>query len=137
MKFFVSFLFFTFFIMYCSNQVTNSEVSNNQVSFFTDRQSYSENDTIIVTIDNESDSTLMIGLRCGGTLEMFYQKMENNNWSDNMYFYYMTLRCPTIMDSVLSNEKFSQPFLSSIFDSSGTYRLVLNETIFSNSFTIN
>ena len=135
MKLFTLILLFLLFILNCSNQPTNSD-SAKRVNFFTDKHFYFETDTINFTLLNHSDSTLYIGLRCGTMLEMFYQKKENNIWSDNLLFDYMLLNCPTFLDSVKSDGKFKQSIPATIFKSRGTFRLKVNEEIISNSFDI-
>lgn len=136
MKFFILILIFAIFISNCSNPSTNGDLDSN-INFFTDKPFYTEIDTISLTLTNNSDRLLIIGLRCGEMLEMFYQKKENDLWSENLWFDYMTLRCYSLLDSVNSNDEFQQSIPTSIFKDTGTFRLILNEEIVSNSFDIN
>lgn len=115
----------------------NTDISDNKISFITDKESYYADDTIKITLANNTDSILIIGLRCGTTLEMFYQVKENNSWSENKFFDFMALKCLTLIDTVRSNENFFQPLPASAFKSPGTFRLVLNDDIISNTFIIN
>lgn len=128
----------------CQNSISTGNATD-LISFRTDKTSYSISDTIDIILKNESYSKILIGLRCGGYLEMFYQKKEENIWSDNLSFWYMSLRCLTVVDTLESNNIFNYSLESAIFDSTGTYRLVLkyyrsSENIerieYSNSFEI-
>ena len=137
MKLFIALLVMILFITACYNQPTDTDVSEGKISFITDKEFYNAIDTVNFTVVNNSDSLLIIGLRCGGMLEMFYQIKEDSSWSENKFFDYMTLRCLTVIDTIKSKEKFSQSIPASDFKSSGTFRLVLNEDIISNAFIIN
>ncbi len=127
----------------CQNP-TNTETPINQINFTTDRTNYSKSDSINIILDNKSDSEFLIGLRCNTYLEMFYQKKENNVWSDDLWLWYMSFRCPTAIDTVEPNNIFNFFIKSEMLDSSGTYRFVLRyhsmenvEAIkYSNSFVI-
>ena len=128
----------------CQNSISTGNATD-RISFRSDKTSYSISDTIDIILKNESYSKILIGLRCGGYLEMFYQKKEENIWSDNLSFWYMSLRCLTVVDTLESNNIFNYSLESAIFDSTGTYRLVLkyyrsSENIerieYSNSFEI-
>jgi hypothetical protein len=129
----------------CQKQSTGIDDSLDQISFSTDTFSYTELDTINLFLENESDYNIIIGLRCGGYLEMFFQKKENRHWSDNLWFWYMSLRCPTSVDTVQSNSRFTHSIPAEIFNSKGTFRLLVDvyipernssETIISNAFKI-
>lgn len=93
-------------------------------------------DTIYLKIDNTTDTNFEIALRCGQFLEMFYQKKENNNWSDALFFSYMYLKCPTFIDTIKSNDSFQSLIKVDLFETTGTFRLVLNNSVSSNSFEI-
>ena len=131
-------------IVNCQNP-TSTENSLNKISFLTDKTSYTILDSINIVLENRSNSDIYIGLRCGNYLEMFYQKKEDNVWSDNLWFWWMSLRCPTVIDSIRPNTVFTYLIKSEIFDTTGTYRLVIDfyeqieDTMiskFSNTFTI-
>jgi hypothetical protein len=111
-------------IIGCQDPST-TENSLNQIKLQTNKSSYSKLDSINIVLDNKSNSDILIGLRCGNYLEMFYQKKEINVWSDNLWFWYMSLRCATVIDTIRQSSVFNYSIKSEIFDSTGTYRLVL------------
>ena len=76
---------------------------------------------------------------------MSYQKKENSHWSDNLLFGYMSLHCPTVLDTIQANSTFTHSIPAEIFESTGTFRLLVdfhipdknsNEKVLSNSFKI-
>ena len=76
---------------------------------------------------------------------MFYQKKENNDWSENLWLGYMSLRCLTVLDTIQANSTFTHSLPADTFGSTGTFRLIVEvhkpatncrETIISNSFKI-
>jgi hypothetical protein len=111
-------------IIGCQDPAT-TENSLNQIKLQTNKSSYSKLDSINIVLHNKSDSDILISLRCGNYLEMFYQIKEINVWSDNLWFWYMSLRCETVIDTIGQNSVFNYSIKSEIFDSTGTYRLVL------------
>ena len=131
-------LFFTgivisiIFITGCS---TEPDIEEHSFEFLTTQTNYLTSDTITVTIINDSTDVFDFGLRCGGYLEMFYQKEENGEWSDNQWLWYMSLLCPTIIDSVKSGESFSYEMPAEWFKGTGTFRLILGE-YYSNRFIL-
>jgi hypothetical protein len=124
-------------IIGCQNP-TSTENSSNQIIFKTDKTSYSKTDSITVYIENNTNSPFKIFLRCGSYLEMYYQKKENNSWSKNLWFPWMRLYCPSLLDTIKEHNNYKFIFLSDLIDSSGTYRLILSidTLIVSNSFDI-
>ena len=129
----------------CCQQTATRNNSTNPVDFKTDKTSYSDSDSLNITIENKSIPEIVIGLRCDRYLEIFYQKKENKIWTDNLEFWYMSLGCKTNADTLESNSFFNHKLDSKIFESTGTYRLVLDYynpaenksgTVYSNSFEI-
>jgi len=129
----------------CQNQLADKNTSSDPINFSTDKSSYAKSDNISINLRNTSSSYITIGLRCGRYLEMSYQKKENNHWSDNLWFEYMSLGCPTMLDTVQAEGEFTDSLPVKRFDSSGTFRLLVkvykppadsSETIISNSFKI-
>ncbi len=125
MKLLFPFSFLILIIISCGN-LTKTKTLVNQVNFETDKTSYSRIDSININIENGTDYGLVIGLRCKKYLEVYYQKKELDSWSDNLNFWYMSLGCPTAMDTIEPNGTFKYSMKSEIFDSTGIYRLVLN-----------
>jgi hypothetical protein len=125
----------TFFVTDCSNRITDPDHSDNTITLKTDKHVYSLDDSITVKLSNHSDSTFVIGLVCGQLLDVFYQFNEDGTWSDyiNLYMY----GCPTFFDSLKSDEVLQQAIPATALHSSGTFRLLVNEKIISNSFVIN
>lgn len=129
----------------CKKEITGIENSLNQLSLLTDQISYTNVDSINLNIENKSAFDMVIGLRCGVYLEMYYQKEENNVWSDNLFFGYMSLHCPTFLDTIPTNNTFAHSIQSEIFESTGTFRFLVpyylprkdtNMVAVSNSFEI-
>ncbi len=138
MKMIFIYIVFLLLTVSCQNS-TSSESSLNQISFLTDKIHYTKLDSINIVLENKSNSDFLIGLRCGEYLEMFYQKKEDNVWTENIWFWYMSLKCPTLIDTIQPTSVFNYSIKPGIFDSTGTYRLVIEGTKiikFSNSFEI-
>jgi len=119
-------------IMGCS---TEPSTDKNSLTLTTSKINYSTSDTIIVRIVNNMDDVYRFGLRCGSYLEMYYQVEVDGNWSENQWFDYMSLRCGTVIDSVLFGEVYEFKLPSSWLHSVGTFRLSMNE-LYSNGFVV-
>ncbi len=141
--FLISFLFFIT-LASCNNLVETNDYEN-QIYFKTNMPSYSNIDTVKVELRNKTTNDIVIGLRCGIYLEMFYQKRVDGVWTENLFFTYMTLKCASIPDTIEPNSFCRYIMSPADFDSSGLYRLVLNYNygrknpagvIYSNSFEI-
>jgi len=98
---------------------------SDEITFSTDRLSYAESDTIHLSLKNNSAVDITSGLRCGAYLEMFYQKREIEKWSDNLWFWYMSLRCPTHLNTIKAKTTFAHSIPAAILDSTGTFRLLV------------
>jgi len=118
------------------DEPTSTIYKYSKIVFSTENNSFAKTDSIRISLENKSDSAFIIGLRCGEYLEMFYQRREKGVWSGDINFWYMTLRCPTIVDSIQSQSIFHYSIEPELFDSSGTYRLLIGNAIVSNSFEI-
>ena len=145
MKTFISLILLTLLFLSCEKETTAINGSVNQISFSTDKFSYTSLDTIYLSLDNKKDLGIIIALRCGVYLEMSYQRKENGHWSEDLWFWYMWLRCPTMLDTVEANSTFNHSLPADIFESTGTFRLLLGcssttndsgEVVISNSFDI-
>ena len=128
------FLLFSVFVS-CDNPTSTTNKSN-KVVFQTENNSYSKTDSINLIIDNQTDFNFVIALRCSSFLEMYFQKMQGGVWSENLWFPWMSYKCPTFLDTLQLNDVFHYSIEAGIFDSSGTYRLVLDSLIVSNTFVI-
>jgi len=129
-------LLIIFFSIGCEGPL--STIENNRIIFRTTSNSYFTTDSIKVFIKNNTLSDFKIALRCGGYLEMYYQKKENNTWSNNLWFSWMSLTCFTTINTIKKYNAFEFTIPSDEIDVSGTYRLILaNDTlIVSNSFEV-
>ena len=126
MKIIISSIFILFFnIVGCKNNIL-TENQINKIIFRTDKSSYLNSDTVKIILANESNNKISIGLRCGIYLEMYYQKKENEVWTDNIPFWYMSLRCLTIIDTLEKGNNINFDLNIDRFISIGEYRLVLN-----------
>lgn len=122
-----SFLFMlVVFLLAGCDEINEFNKDYEQISLSTDRFSYTELDTINLSLENKSDFNTIIGLRCGSFLEMFYQRKKNNHWSDNLLLPWMFLRCPTFLETVHSNSTFAHSIPAEVFGSTGSFRLLVN-----------
>ena len=125
-------LFLTFS---CKDPISSD---NNQINFRTGNNSYLTTDSIKVFIENDMNSDFEIFLRCGSYLEMYYQKKDNDSWSKNLWFSWMSLKCISVLEKIKRHDTFEFIIPSKEIGTNGTYRLILaNDTsIVSNSFEI-
>jgi len=134
-------------ISYCDRNTTGIDAAKNRVRLFTDKTTYSRTeDTIMVSLENNTSSYIVFGLRCNTFLETEYQRMEKSDWSEaQMFSFYKTMFCATFIDTLESGLKYKQNFLVSHFDSTGTYRLLMHffipatgsvRYVFSNTFEL-
>ena len=107
-----------------SQQNTEKTSSFLELSF--SKSSYTESDTIKLSILNKTDSDIVIARRCGFYLEMSYQKAENGNWSENKELWYKELMCPTQLYTIKPHEKYNFSLPSAIFNSTGSFRLLIS-----------
>ena len=109
----------------CKDQGVNTSISSDQIQFSTDRNSYTESDTVKLFLANNSLSDINVGLRCGLYLEMFYQRSDNHSWGDTLWFPYMSYRCLTLLDTVGTRTTFVHFLPAQIFYATGTFRLAI------------
>jgi hypothetical protein len=111
----------------------------------TDKNEYERSDSLKVLLANNSNVEITVGLRCSRFLEMFYHEKNDDQWSDNKWFWYMALACPTLLDTVGTTTTLEHSLPAETFRSQGTFRLVVQTyvpiddtvlTVFSNSFRI-
>ena len=135
-KIFFYFLFVILFTIGCNDLVSTFE--NDEIVFKTLGNSFSTTDSIKVLIENKTHSDFDIFLRCGGYLEMYYQKKENDSWSNYLWFSWMSLKCVSVLETIKGYNNFQFIIPSDEINESGTYRLVLanDTTIVSNSFEV-
>lgn len=145
MKYFIFTLFLALAIFGCEKEPSGIGLSE-QIKLSTDKSSYSKTDSIQLFLENNSDSDIMIGLRCGEYLEMAYQMKENDNWSADKHFWYMQLGCMTVPDTIQANSTFNYSMPAVFFDTTGIFRLLVpcyvfdidsNMLVISNSFEVN
>ena len=129
-------LLIIFFASCCKVQLSTAD--NNRVVFHTVKKTFFTTDSIETLIENNSDSNFDIIIRCGSYLEMYYQKKENDTWSENLWFSWMSLACRSTPETIEKNSNFQFIIPSNEINASGTYRLILaNDTsLVSNSFEI-
>ena len=107
----------------------NKENTSGPLALSFSKSSYAESDTINLSLLNKTDSDIAIALRCGHYLEMAYQKSVNGAWSENKELPYMMLKCPTRMYTIKPHEKYDCSLLSSLFNSTGSFRLLVSFTV--------
>jgi len=140
---------FVLLVMNCQKEVTGINDLKDQIAFDTNQNNYTQADSIVVTFTNQSNQNLLFETRSGRMI-MFYQMRKDHEWSDRLYFYYSSLRGPSITDTLRPDRTVIQPMPPHIFNSTGTLRLVLDVnqmqgsspktsdeiTVYSNSFTV-
>jgi hypothetical protein len=131
-----SVLFIIFFTVGCKDSISTND--SNQIVFHTKSNSYITTDSITVLIENNTNSKFEFFLKCGENLEMYYQKKENELWSNSLWFSWMSLECVSIPETINVNNYFQFSIPSNEIIEVGTYRLLIaNDTnIVSNSFEI-
>jgi hypothetical protein len=127
-----SFYIIVLIISACSN-ATNPDESS--VIIKTGQEEYLQTDTINVILSNHTSDNYLYALRCGGYLEMFFQKLEKGTWSENKWFWYMSLRCPSVIDTLKPGDSFKYALPAEWFKDSGSFRLIMDD-LHSNTFTI-
>ena len=149
MKAFLFCASFLLLVISCQKDATGINGSVGQIKFSTDKSYYTQSDTIEAKLTNNSNVNIIFETR-SDCLIMYYQKKEKDGWSDILYFYFSSLRGPSIADTLRPNSSLTQLMPPNIFNASGTFRLVVdlieiegfiygmnNDTIvFSNSFKI-
>ncbi len=120
---------------------TNSE----RITLSTDRDLYTESDTIRLYLSNNSSTAIIVGLRCGEFLEMVYQQKRGSCWSEHMHFWFESLRCPTSLETIEARKLFVHSLPAEWLGARGTFRLIVDYrvpgrdtslTLFSNSFRV-
>ena len=127
------FLLSIFLIIDCS---TEPEVDSPAIDFYTTKTSYSTSDTLTVVVSNDSSEVFIYALRGGLYLEMFYQKEENGEWSENQWLWYMSTMMPTVLDSIQPGEIYAFDLPADWLEDIGTFRFVMDEK-YTNRFKIN
>ncbi len=113
-----------FLIFSCEKDLTNVDYRSDPIRFFTDKTIYTKSDSLYLHLENHSNNDITIVLRCGIYLKMYYQKKLDGGWSEKLCFWYMSLRCPTIPDTVQSQTTFHHTLPADYFESGGTFRLL-------------
>lgn len=145
MKIFILFTFLFLLIFGSKNEIVSVDNSIKPIRLSIDKLSYTELDSIYLSLENKSVLDIIIGLRCGVYLETSHQIKENNHWSDSKKFWYEGLECPIFLDTIQAKRIFAYSIPSGIFDSTGTFRLLTpyyvsskdtSMVVISNSFEI-
>lgn len=126
MKYLIVSLFSVALVLGCAKEPTDVVSLPAKVVVTTEKNVYHLSENVAFNIKNYSGFPLILGFRCGFPhLEMYYQRKENNQWSDTLWFDYMSLRCPTVSDTLAANLPFSSAIPASEFGGVGTYRLLV------------
>jgi hypothetical protein len=129
----------------CRQQPTAAGERSEPIQFYTERNSYTQADSIRLHIRNGSNGDLVVGRRCDLYLEMFYQKKDNQSWGDSLWPAFMSFRCTTVLDTILLNSTFSNSIPVEMFAAPGNFRLLTSVyiiqsdtslSVISNSFEI-
>ncbi len=127
-----SFYIIVLIISACSSATDPDESS---AILKTEQAQYLQTDTINVILVNHTSDNYLYALRCGVYLEMYFQKLENGTWSENKWFWYMSLRCPSVIDTLKPGDSFKYALPAEWFKDSGSFRLITDD-LHSNTFTI-
>ena len=112
--------------MRCDVRSPVADSRTGTVRFFTDRTLYASSDTLLVSLENDEQSPITVGLRCGTYLEMVYQRWNAQEWSESLNFPYRSLLCPTVLDTIGARKTMTISLGAHTFDSTGTFRLIAN-----------
>ena len=117
----------------CQGQSKDASDIQGQIILSTDRESYTKSDTIRLLLENGSAYEIGVGLRCSNYLEMSYRKKEIQNWSDNLWLPYMSLKCPTLLNTIKAGAIFTNSIPAEMFNSTGTFILQVSVSLFPDS----
>ncbi|MBU0558970.1 MAG: hypothetical protein KKG93_05225 [Bacteroidetes bacterium] len=129
-------LFVISFTVGCKDSISTN--NNNEIVLQTVNNSFAKTDSIKILIENKTYSDFEVFLKCGGFLEMYYQKKENNAWSNYLWFSWMSLKCLSTIEKIKGYSVFQYTIPINEITENGTYRLALanDTTIVSNSFEV-
>ena len=135
MKTIIYFSLLALIFISCENPTSNNL---HQIVFKTVGSSFSTTDSIKVSVENKRNSNFQISLKCNSLLEMYYQRKNNDVWSSNIPFYWMSSKCASVPYTIQPNDTFYYLVGAEAFDSVGIFRLVLytDTSVVSNSFEI-
>jgi len=126
MKILFKIIFFSILIFSCEKNPTSTNTSLGKISITTDNNFYTQSDSLLIFINNKSGHDIILGYRCSyQNLEMYFQKKENDTWSENQWFGYMSLKCMTILKKINEDKTIKHSILASEFKTIGTFRLVV------------
>ena len=117
----------------CQGQSKDASDIQGQIILSTDRESYTESDTIMLLLENGSAHEISVGLRCSNYLEMSYKKKEIQNWSEDLFLRYMYLRCPTLLNTIKAGAIFANSLPAEMFNSTGTFILQVDISLLPDS----
>ncbi|HHM23759.1 MAG TPA: hypothetical protein ENJ23_01810 [Bacteroidetes bacterium] len=126
MKIFFAMILAWLLVFGCEKNPASLSPSPAKLILTTDRNSYSQKDSVHITLKNLSGRNIILGYRCSfENLEMHYQKRVDNAWSKNLWFDYLSWKCPTIMKEYKSGVTVRHSISASEFKTSGTFRLLV------------
>lgn len=117
----------------CQEQSKDASHIQGQIILSSDRESYTKSDTIMLLLENGSAHEISVGLRCSNYLEMSYKKKEIQNWSDNLWLPYMSLKCPTLLNTIKAGAIFANSLPAEMFNSTGTFILQVDISLYPDS----
>lgn len=85
-------------------------------------------DTLKGSLLNNSDSAMVIALRCGHYLELSFQQSVNGVWSEKRQPSYMRLRCATHTFTINPHGQYDFSLPTSLFGTTGSFRLLVSFT---------
>ncbi len=146
MKYLFTVILLSFLLPGCKKNPIAVSTSLEQVSITTEKDSYSQWDSVNIIIENKSGQDILLGYRCTyNNLEMYFQKQENDKWSKNQWFAYMSLKCMTIIRKINKDNTLQHSLAANEFKTVGKFRLSVpvyfperdtTLTAFSNTFEI-
>ena len=119
-----------------------SQAYHSLIKLSTNSNRYTVQDTIQVTLANDSTSNIHFLKDCGPTFNG-YQQWINKHWSKPKNIIPPTWECAAYPDTLKPGDEISDTMLAKSFETVGTFRLVFSyydmshyETTYSNNFTV-
>ena len=144
-KHYILYLLLVVVFVGCNLIGTRSQSNYKGIYLSTNKTQFSVNDSIYVTLINNSDTTIHFPLLCGSILTFYYEQKVNNKWSGAKYFPNLyTQLCASFPGSLKSHSKSESIIPPQSFNNSGIFRLACdyyttnkhNEIALSKEFTV-
>jgi len=126
MRLLLTIFLFSAVIAGCENRASLITPSFDGITLKTDKDSYTDPDSIKLSLSNNSGYEIELGFRCSlKNLEMYYQQKEKDEWSENKWFTYMNLKCMTILSEIKNKQVLKNSVSTTQFNTKGTFRMLV------------